>query len=128
MRARIQKFLQRFIEQKVVEKEVIKEPVYKLNDVAFAKDDYETISAFIKSGTGGKFIEHLRVQQKAVADSAAGHFENPAKWQGFVLGYKAAIDNIIIAFREPPVNGEISSNPNEVGLEELAEAIRPQEK
>lgn len=104
------------------------EKIYALKDVEFTAADYESISNFLKSASGEKFIEHLRVRQVAIADRAANQDRNAENWMGFVRGYKAAIDGMILTFREPPVNGEISSDSSGVGLEELAEILRPKEE
>lgn len=89
-------------------------------DREISQQEYGYIADFLATKAGEQFCNFLMAQKYAVADKAA---QMPVKgdfWQGYVRGYKSAIEQILQFRRSPDANGETSNSSKAVGLEDFA--------
>ena len=81
-------------------------------------DEISIISDFMKSKPGTHLCDYLNSQKFAVAGRSANFMRNGDFWQGYSVGFAAAIDSIL-SLRQSDVNDN-PGNSSEVGLDELA--------
>ena len=87
-------------------------------DRPFNDDEMYIISDFMKSKPGTHLCDYLNSQKFAVAGRSANFMRNGDFWQGYSVGFAAAIDSIL-SLRQSDVNDN-PGNSSEVGLDELA--------
>lgn len=100
---------------------VVKKVVYAVSDKEWTAEGYKIVSDFLQTKVGRQLCDFLVSQKYAVASNAAHRLQKGDFWQGYAVGFGAAIDSIL-EFRQLDANSD-SSDSGEVGLEELADKL-----
>ena len=116
----LKKFIARLFGIKT-ENVVVKRVVYAISDKEWTAEDYKIVSDFLQTKVGKQLCDFLVSQKYAVASNSAHRLQKGDVWQGYAVGFGAAIDSIL-EFRQLDANSD-SSDSGEVGLEELADKL-----
>lgn len=99
-------------------KRIFQRPKVLLADEPFDPVDYTTIHNFLQSEAGRKLIRHLLIQRIVIADRTVRE-SDAVRWQGYCLGYKAAIDALILQFQQSAVNDTNTESDGIPALEDF---------
>ncbi len=122
---KIQKLVARIFGIKT-QKVVVKKTVLAVCDKPFNSEELRIISDFMQTKVGRHFCDYLLSQKFAAAGRSAGIMRNGDLWQGYAVGFAAAVDSIL-ALRQSDVNDN-SGDSGGVGLEELASKLDQTER
>ena len=120
----IKKTIARILHIETEQKSIV---VHTIRDREFTSEELKYISDFLSTNAGQQLCTYLTAQKLAIADRTSSMFAKGDFWQGYANGFKAAIDNFL-TLRQPDANGINTSDPSEVGLEELATQLDQSER